>query len=222
MMRRLISFILQAIGLLAVLSVALAGLTLFLGGNWLVVNEEPVPSDAMVLLSGELSRPLYGADLYRLGYAPVIYVSRPKPYDQIPSLEALGIHLKRDEERYKEVLVKKRVPEKAIRFFSDGHISTVEEAESLRAVFGDRRVKLLVVTSPYHTRRAKAIFEDVMPNARICMVATPYEELTSRWWTDQKSAVNVLLETAKIVYYHLGGAFRSGDTAPKGSSVTTE
>jgi len=211
-MRRFISFMLKAIGLFTVLAVLLGAVTIYLAANWLVVNDRPVASDAVVLLSGELSRPLYGADLYQKGYAPVIYVSRPRLYDQIPNLEKLGIHLKTDEEYYKEILLKKGVPERAIHFYSDRHVSTVEEAESLKKVLGDRPVRLLVVTSPLHTRRAKAIFEDVLPNAEIFMVATPYEDFATKWWTDQKSTYYVVLETAKTVFYYLGGAFRSTDS----------
>jgi len=218
-MRGLISFMLKAIGFFTVLAVFLGAVTFYLAASWLVVNDKPVASDAVVLLSGELSRPLYGADLYKKGYAPVIYVSRPKLYDQIPNLEKLGIHLKRDEEYYKEILLKKGVPERAIHFYSDRHVSTVEEAESLKKVLGDHPVRLLVVTSPLHTRRAKAIFEAVMPNAEIFVVATPYEDFAAQWWTDQKSTYYVVLETAKTVFYYLGGAFRSTDPPPQVASV---
>lgn len=219
-MRRLIAFVLQTIGLLTLAFCLLVALTIHLGGGWLVLDEAPVESDAIVLLSGELSRPLYGADLYREGYAPLIYISRPRSYDQLPNLEKLGIHLKRDEELYKEILLKKRVPEKAIRFYGRGVVSTVEEVESLREVLGRTRVRLIVVTSPYHTRRAKAIFKDVMPNAQICMLATPYEAFDQKWWTDQKSAVNMVLETAKNIFYHLGGVFRSTDKNPESARVS--
>ncbi|MBW1742529.1 MAG: YdcF family protein, partial [Deltaproteobacteria bacterium] len=113
--------------------------------------------------------------------------------------------------RYKEILLKKGVPEEAISFFSQGHVSTVEEAESLRKDLGGKPTKLLVVTSPYHTRRAKAIFGDVLPNADIRVVATPYENFDPQWWTDKNSAIAVVLETVQTIYYHLGGAFRSTD-----------
>ncbi len=214
-MRKLISVFLQGLGLITVLSVVLAGLGLYLMGYWLVVNEEPAKADAIVVLGGNFSRPLHAADLYDKGYARVIYVGRPKPHEQTANLEKLGVHLVRHEERYKEILLKKRVPEKAISFFGNGHISTVEEAESLKKVLGDRPVRLLLVTSPYHTRRAKAIFGDVLPNAEIRMVATPYESFTQRWWTERDSAISVVLETAQTLFYHLGGAFRSTDTSPK-------
>ena len=183
----------------------------FFAGEWLVLNEAPAKSDAIVLLSGGMARPLYGADLYQKGYAPLIYVSRPRVDEQVLHVEKLGIHIPRSEERYKEILLKKGVPEGAITFYSQGHVSTVEEAESLKKVVGDQPIKLLVVTSPYHTRRARAIFTDVLPNAEVRVVATPYESFDPQWWTDKHSAIAVILETVQTLYYHLGGAFRSTD-----------
>jgi uncharacterized SAM-binding protein YcdF (DUF218 family) len=210
-MRRLFSFILQTLVFLVALTILLSVVGLFFAGEWLFLKESPAKSDAIVLLSGGMARPLYGADLYHNDYAPLIYVSRPKVDEQVIHVERLGIHIPRNEERYREILLLKRVPEDAISFFSHGHVSTVEEAESLKKVLGDKPVKLLLVTSPYHTRRAKAIFKDVLPDADIRVVATPYESFDPHWWTDKNSAIAVILETAQTLYYHLGGAFRSTD-----------
>ena len=210
-MGRLSSFVCQTLVFLAFLCILLGGVGFLFAGEWLVLNESLAKSDAIVLLSGGMARPLYGADLYLKGYAPLIYVSRPKVDEQVLQVEELGIHIPRNEELYKEILLKKGVPEEAITFYSQGHVSTVEEAESLRKVVGDGPIKLLVVTSPYHTRRAKAIFTDVLPNAEIRVVATPYERFDPQWWTDKNSAMAVILETTQTLYYHLGGAFRSTD-----------
>jgi uncharacterized SAM-binding protein YcdF (DUF218 family) len=215
MTRRFVPLFLQAVGFLTILSALVGGLGFCLAGYWLDAGEEPVESDAIVVLSGEFSRPLYAADLYHKGYAPIIYVGRPEIYDQTQNLEEIGVTIVRHEERYEEILVKKNVPKHAIAFFGNRYVSTVEEAESLKRVIGNRPVKLLVITSLYHTRRARAIFRDVLPNAQICTVATPYEDFFKRkWWTDRDSSISVVLETAQTLYYHLGGAFRSTYPAP--------
>jgi uncharacterized SAM-binding protein YcdF (DUF218 family) len=212
-MKKFISLFLQVVGLLTVMSAFLGGVGLCLAGYWIVVEEEPIKSDAIVLLAGGLSRPLCGADLYHKGYATVIYVGKVRPNDQTANLEKIGVCLVRQEELYKEILIKKKVPERAIQIFGNGYISTVEEAESLKKALGGTVAKLLVVTSPYHTRRVKAIFEDVLPNRETRVVADPYDKFARKWWTDRKSAINVILETTKTLFYHLGGAFRSTDTA---------
>lgn len=212
-MKKSISLFLQALGFLIIMSALLGVVGLCLAGYWMVVDEEPVKSDAIVVLAGELSRPLYGADLYHKGYATVIFVGKVRHNDQTANLEKIGVYLMRQEERYKEILIKKKVPERVIKFFGNGYISTVEEAESLKKALGGTVAKLLVVTSPYHTRRVKTIFEDVLPNREIRVVASPYEKFARKWWTDRKSAINVVLETTKTLFYYLGGGFRSTDTA---------
>jgi uncharacterized SAM-binding protein YcdF (DUF218 family) len=208
----------KVLGFFTCLSISGLTLGLYFAGSWLVVKQAPVKSDAMVLLSGDLSRPLYGADLYNEGYAPVIYVGRPKPYEQVPNVEKLGIHFPRNEELYQEILFKKKVPRKAVRLYGNQYVSTVEEAESLKEVIGDKPMKLLVVTSPYHLRRAQSVFEKTLPNAQIHVVASPYEKFVEKWWTDQTSAANVVLEAAKLVHYRLGGAFRSTDERVRASA----
>ena len=84
----------------------------------------------------------------------------------------------------------------------------MDEAEVLAKTFTDPKTVLLVVTSPFHTRRAKTVLHDAMPDTRIVMVSTPYEEFPEKWWTDFRSARNVVLETVKTLFY-----WRAGPTA---------
>ncbi len=211
-MRKSISIFLQVLGLLVVLTVVVGGLGLYFAEKWLLVNEEPVKSDFIVVQNGIVYRAFYGADLYNKGYAPIVYVGKPVLSPLFTTLqEEFGICRVREEEVFKKILLKKKVPEKAVRFFGNGHISTVEEAEALKKTIGDRPVKLLVVSSPFASRRTAMIFEDVFPQAKICVVPNPYEQFTGKWWADRTVAITVVLETIKSIFYKLGGAFRSTD-----------
>jgi len=211
-MRKSISIFLQVLGLLAVLTVVVGGLGLYFAEKWLLVNEEPVKSDFIVVQNGVAYRAIYGADLYNKGYAPMVYVGKAvvSPLKTILR-EEYDICSMLQEEAYKKILVKKNVPENVIRFFGNGHISTVEEAEALKRTIGDKPVKLLIVSSPFVSRRAAIIFSDVLPHAKICVVSNPYEQFTGKWWTDRTVATTVVLETVKSLFYKLGGAFRSTD-----------
>lgn len=208
-MKRIVAYVLQAIGLLSLLVLLLGGTALYFAGRWLVLDEPPAKADFIVLLAGDLSRPLYGADLYRQGHATRIAVSHPAPQPQTENLRKLGIHLPRQDEQFREVLRRKGVPANAVSVFGDGNLSTVQEAETLREFLGGRSARLLIVTSPYHTRRVKIVFTRLLPQADIRVLASPYEEFPQLWWTDQNAAVHVILETAKLLYYYLGGAFRA-------------
>ena len=212
-MKKSISIFFQVLGLLTCFTIVLGGLGLYFAEKWFSVNKEPVKSDFIVVQNGSAYRAIYGADLYNKGYAPMVYVGIQKvdPLSTILQKE-YGISTTLPEEVCKKILVKKNVPENVIRFFGNGHISTVEEAEALKRTIGDRPVKLLIVSSPFGSRRAAMIFEDVFPQAKICVVSNPYQKITGKWWTDRKVAIKVVLETVKSLFYKLGGAFRSTDT----------
>lgn len=176
-------------------------------GDWLSVADQPQKADAILVLGGDYSRPFQAADLYRQGYARVVYVSVPARENQYRLLDEAGLPFPREEQVVREVLLKKGVPAAAIQFFGKGSVSTAAEAQAARALLAKHAPKLLVVTSPYHLRRARMIFSDALPAADIRMIATSYDPFPSAWWKDQSAARNVLLELAKIAYYKLGGRF---------------
>jgi uncharacterized SAM-binding protein YcdF (DUF218 family) len=152
---------------------------------------------------------MYVADLYRQGYAKRILVSRPYVNDVWRSVSDLGVSVKSLEQIYLEILNIKGVPEQAIQVFGDANLSTYDEALALHRLLGDREVSLLVVTTDYHSRRAKTVLHDVLPNARVMVVATPYYRTPENWWQDYDAARHVVLELVKTGYYLVGGRFRS-------------
>ena len=181
----------------------------YYAANWLLVNETPVEADAIVVLAGQFSRPFHGADLYKKGFAKKIYLSRPVKSKNRQHLEPLGIELPVEEEINVQILTKKGVDKNAITLYGNGLVSTLDEAETLYKTITPAPKRLLVVTSPTHTRRAKIIFADVFKETEILAIATPYEDFPKKWWTDRNTAVSVVLEAAKTLYYRLGGGFRA-------------
>ncbi len=176
-------------------------------GDWLSVADQPQKADAILVLGGDFSRPFEAADLYRRGYARVVYVSVPARENQYRLLDEAGLPFPREEDVVREVLLKKGVPAAAIQFFGKDSISTAAEARAARALLAKQAPRLLVVSSPYHLRRARMIFTDALPAADIRMIATSYDPFPQAWWKNQSAARNVLLELAKIAYYELGGRF---------------
>jgi len=195
--------------LLAVLLTAAicAGAGFFYAADWLSVADQPQKADAILVLGGSFTRPFQAADLYRRGFAPKIYISAPVRERQYRLLDEAGIPYPREEDVEREVLLKKGVPASAIELLGKNLVSTAAEAQAARALFAKGRPRLLVVTSPYHLRRARMIFSDALPTADIRMIATSYDPFPQAWWKDQGAARNVLLELAKIVFYELGGRF---------------
>lgn len=195
--------------LLAAFLTAAAGSTvgLFYAADWLSVRDQPQKADAILVLGGGYARAFQAADLYRRGLARRVYVSVPIREDQYLLLDEAGIPYPREEETVRAVLLKKGVPASAIEYLGKDLISTADEAQAARDLFGKGAPRLLVVTSPYHLRRARMIFTDALPAADIRLIATSYDRFPSYWWKDQTAARNVMQELAKIVFYQLGGRF---------------
>ena len=195
--------------LLVVFFTAAAGsaVGLVYAAEWLSVADRAQKSDAILVLGGGYARPFQAADLYRQGLARKIYVSVPARGDEYRLLDEAGIAFPREEEIVRQVLLKKGVPASAIEYLGKDLISTAAEAQAARALFARGAPRLLVVTSPYHLRRARMTFKDALPGADIRVIATSYDPLPQAWWKDQSAARNVLLELSKITFYKLGGRY---------------
>jgi uncharacterized SAM-binding protein YcdF (DUF218 family) len=212
----LIGGLLKVIGFVTVVCIIAGGVGIFLAGYWLQAGDEvdlSKKSDAIVVLGGSYFRPLYAAELYEKGVAPVIYVSRPIERKDRELLKSVGVNLPLQEEVFGRLLKKKGVPGDVIRFFGDSVISTAQEAQALKSEIGNERKTLVLVTSPYHVRRAKMVFEDVLPECKVLAMGTPYEVFPKRWWSTRQSALKTVNETVKIIFYMLGGQFESDDVS---------
>jgi uncharacterized SAM-binding protein YcdF (DUF218 family) len=126
-------------------------------GNFWVVDDPLEHSDAIVVLgdddySGD--RAARAAELYRQGWAPVVVASGRmlRPYAGIAELEAHDLEAD-------------GVPQSAVVQFAQRAEDTREEAIALRGLFAQRGWRnVVIVTSNYHTRRARFIFSHVLPS----------------------------------------------------------
>ena len=201
-----------ALVLLGLAVAAGAAIAAFAGaGRWLDNPDAPAKADAILVLSGSHFRTLHAAELYRQGLAPVVYISAPVPDPSAAPLAALGVRLVPMEAITEDILRAKGVPPDRIRRLERTVVSTVDEAAELRRALAGRTAKVLVVTSPYHVRRSRMVFEDALRGTGIAVavLATPLEPLPERWWSTQSSARDVLLEWVKIAFFLGGGSFRA-------------
>lgn len=198
---------------LAAFLAALASLPLvflFLIGWWLDYSQEPKPADVIVVLGGqEVARPLYGAELFRGGYAPEVWVSRVRVRESLRVVRELGIEIPNEDEIAVEVLKRKGVPAASIRRYGEDVVSTVHEGLALEAALGPEKKRVLVVTSRYHARRSRFVLRGILKGREVTVVASPHETFSRRWWRDQDLAKAAVLEAAKTIYYFIGGRFVS-------------
>jgi len=184
---------------------ALAGVMWF-ASDWLVRADPPVRSDAIVVLSGDFQRVFHGAQLYRMGMAPQVIITAQRREAGYRKLDEIGVPSPRQEQLSRDALVKLGVPDGAIRTVGNELPSTAAEAAVIREAVAPGST-LLVVTSPYHTRRAGLVFAERFPASAIRMQPDPGETLPRRWWANQDAARNVLMEFAKTLFFLAGGRF---------------
>jgi len=194
-------------GLAMLLALTLGG-TVWFATDWLVDVDPPEKSDAIILLSGQPTRSIQVGDLYRQGIAPKVYVSSEVPRWEIAYLAKAGVEYQSNEEVMLKVLAVRGVPDSAIVLFGKRDlVSTRAEGEALRATLPADTRRLTVVTSPYHTRRARLILSRALPGREIRMVANSHEPWTKDWWNNKTVAYSIVLEFASTLFYYAGGKF---------------
>jgi uncharacterized SAM-binding protein YcdF (DUF218 family) len=148
-----------------------------LAGEFWALNDAATQSDVLIVLGDDnypADRAARAAELYRMGLAPLIVASGRalRPYAGISEI------MERDLESH-------GVPAASIVKFSHRGENTREEAEALAGLIAGRGWKrVLIVTSNYHARRARFIFERVLPSNISVHVsgASDSEFDASRWW----------------------------------------
>lgn len=223
--RRLVRALLQFFGLLTVIGLVLGLIAIPVLPRILQVKDALQSADYIVPLAGDWHRLITAAELYKAGLAPKVVLSnaRIRPPTRLDEIrEGMG-EPRSDPRAFRERLMRHLgVPDDAMASFGDGHISTSEEAEAFREFLDrdksrtgqERSLSVILVTSPYHTRRARMIFRDTMPDVRFMVTAPPERQLKAQWWRDRDSAVLSVLETFKFAYYLLGGRFQAADATP--------
>lgn len=205
---RLLRRVLLVWGAASLILTLVGGAVVLTAGWWLPVEDTPRKADAIVLLAGDPRRAPHAADLYLRGFAPAIYTGRPWAEPQEP-LCSLGLDCVKEEDRTVDAMRRKGVPQDAIHLYGNGLKGTVDEVEHLAAVLPADAKTILVVTSPYHCRRAKLIMERKLPGRELLFCPPPYEPWPTRWWTNQQAAAHVIIECAKFLFYFTGTPFRS-------------
>jgi uncharacterized SAM-binding protein YcdF (DUF218 family) len=180
-----------------VLAIVVAGILAFRGlGRWLVREDPLAHADAIVVLSGSVPYRAEGAsDVYRQGYAPEIWITRPA--SSARALTAMGIHFIGDEEYNREVLVHDGVPPAAIRILPNEIVDTQQEVEEISGEMRDeRKSTVIVVTSAEHTRRVRALWRRLAGPNQKAIVRAASEDPFDRdhWWRNTHDAYAVVRE----------------------------
>jgi uncharacterized SAM-binding protein YcdF (DUF218 family) len=128
----------------------------------LIVSVPMSRADAIIVLGGEpLARPTEAARLYQQGVAPKVFVT------------GTG-----DAARCRKVLIGAGVPASAIITEAKA-TTTYANAALLKPLLEEAKVtSALIVTSPFHTRRALATFRKVIPE-----ITFGVTDASISWWS---------------------------------------
>lgn len=193
-------------------ALALSAVALYLGRDWLLpqvsgfldVSERPHAVDyVMVLGGGDETRPFVAAALYGASLAKGVIVPS---VERAPEVED-GLYPP-EEVVIRRALHHEGVPETAI-IVLDGLVgSTRAEAEALgRFLDAHPDASIGVVTTHYHTRRARLLFQRTLGEraARVCFFAAPVDGFTpDNWWRFSHGVASYSEEYLKFALYRLG------------------
>ena len=164
-------------------------------GRFLVVNQ-PQKADLIVVLAGETdARPERGLELLRKHYAPEMMINVPA---EVGIYGENMLHLARN-------YVDKLPERQSILLCPIFGLSTKTETRDVVNCIRSQSVhSLLVVSSDFHTRRARMIFRREFPAYQIFVAAAfDAREFGPAWWKHRQWAKNNLGEWVRLLWWEL-------------------
>lgn len=142
--------------------------------------------DAIIILGGDSERIPYGIKLYKSNYSDKIIISG-------------------DDTISKKQVLETGVPPKDI-IMEDKSTTTYENAKFSRNIMLQNNfTSAIVVSSPYHMRRASWLFGNVFKNDNITLLYSPVDNSwfkPEKWWTNKMEIQMVIDEYAKFIYLY--------------------
>lgn len=167
-------------------------IVLFFAGRFLDFSQTPQPSDVIIVLSGGGGRVEQGAALYTQKYTPYLMFSRANERGSSAGdmLEtALSLH----------------IPQDAILTENEA-LSTYQNAQLTLPIMQQHGFNsAIVVSSDFHMRRVKFIFDHVYKNSgiKLTYVSANSGYNAKWWWSDRYSRETTFNEYIKMI----GNAF---------------
>ena len=194
-------------GVLGAVLVIVIGVALLPFAGRVLTIADPLPdtADAIVILAGSIrDRTLEAARLYRTGIAPRVVVTRETLPPGEPALRSAGIELPESDALTRTALIGLGVPPSAIVTLRRRAQSTASEATTIgRWACARRMHRLVVVTSPAHTRRARLVLDRAL-GPGIALTVRPSTASAfagGRWFHVRRDAKAVLAEWQKLAHY---------------------
>ncbi len=185
-----------------ILTTLVVGFVLLVGvGFYLSPQDNVDKADAIVVVSGgqTTSRAEKGIDLYKQGYAPNIIFSGASLDDGPSNAFAM-----------RDQALASGVPASNI-YIDEKSQNTYENAVNSKVILQSLAAnKIILVTSPYHQRRANQTFESVLGKDYQLMGVSAFDDRWSKsqWWRRGFPLFISVSETWKLIYIGITGNYK--------------
>jgi len=172
-------------------------------GNILIDEDNPVKAEAAFVLSGNSTERAQKAyNLYQQNYINKIYTTGSQINDV---LMAVDVQMT-DAELTQKILLDMGIDSSIVTPIDIG-TSTFEESEEILGYSQQKGFKrIIVISSKFHTRRIRSVFNKKFHEAGIevfVIGADPLKYKIEDWWNYEQSLIFVNNEYIKMVYYWL-------------------
>lgn len=185
---------------LALSIAALGYLSLILLGGYLTPSDNLTKSDIIVVLSGGEDRTEWGIKLYQEDWAPrILFVGAAMDKTGPSNAKVMEAEA-----------IERGIPQEDI-FTEERSINTYENAKFSKEILDQIGAKkIILVTSPYHQRRAFETFKNVYGVEEIEIVNSPsgYSAWNARAWWEKPASTDVTVsEVLKLLWAKLTGEY---------------
>lgn len=179
-------------------------------GKFLVVDETPTASDAVVVLNTGIEyypRLIEAAKLFRKGFARKIVINGNRKTDTLRRLEKKGFKpcCPWYEDRIRILSLLGVPKEKIILVSGEDIYDTISEAKAVgRFLTKTQTSRIIITTSKFHTRRARHIWQSIFKDRFNIQTVAAHEDPFSPcgWWKEGRQARWVLSEYGAWLYYY--------------------
>jgi uncharacterized SAM-binding protein YcdF (DUF218 family) len=158
-------------------------------------------ADVIFVLSGGMPyRAEEAGKVFGVGYAPELWLSRPN--SPVNEMARLGVRFVGEEDYNREILIHEGVPETAVHILPGPVINTEQEVqEASREMRRTGKTRIIIVTSPQHTRRVKALWKTLAGDNLTMMIHAAHDDPfdAEHWWRNTRDVLSVVRETLGLV-----------------------
>ncbi len=174
--------------------------------NYLVNTDSPLQkADLIFVLNGDYNtRPFTASNLYKQGFAPLVAIAQA----QSSPAQSLGL-VDNPTDIAVEVMKLSGVPSDKLLVLEDigPATSTFDEARALRRYIEAHKLNsVILVTSAFHTRRSRWIFERELAGLPVDLLVTASAHTgfdAGNWWQSEEGLIFLNNEYIKLIFYKI-------------------